>query len=81
MDLELKTGADREAVFRQWLDRHVGLILKIVRGYAVTSQDQDDLVVHSIVSRRIQRDDLDLSGRIQHGSRLATHGAAATAKT
>jgi RNA polymerase sigma-70 factor, ECF subfamily len=43
MDLEPKTGANRESVFRQWLDRHVGLILKIVRGYALTPQDQDDL--------------------------------------
>ncbi|HEV2456108.1 MAG TPA: RNA polymerase sigma factor [Verrucomicrobiae bacterium] len=36
-------GTDREAIFRQWLDRHVGLILKIVRGYALSPQDQDDL--------------------------------------
>src|SRR5262249_49176486 len=43
MDSELKAGEDREAIFRQWLDRHVGLILKIVRGYADTPQDQDDL--------------------------------------
>jgi RNA polymerase sigma-70 factor (ECF subfamily) len=43
MDSESKAGGDREAIFRQWLDRHVGLILKIVRGYAVTPQDQDDL--------------------------------------
>lgn len=43
MDSESKTGRDREAVFRQWLGRHVGLILKTVRGYALTPEDQDDL--------------------------------------
>ncbi|HEX3625325.1 MAG TPA: RNA polymerase sigma factor [Verrucomicrobiae bacterium] len=43
MDSESKIGGDREGIFRQWLDRHIGLILKIVRGYAVTPQDQDDL--------------------------------------
>ena len=43
MDSVSNSGRDREAVFRQWLDRHVGLILKIVRGYAVAPQDQDDL--------------------------------------
>ena len=43
MDSELKAVPDRETIFRQWLDRHVGLILKIVRGYALTTEDQDDL--------------------------------------
>ncbi|HEV2318175.1 MAG TPA: RNA polymerase sigma factor [Verrucomicrobiae bacterium] len=43
MDPETKTGQGPEAIFRQWLDRHTGLILKIVRGYAITPQDQDDL--------------------------------------
>lgn len=43
MDSELKTVGDREGVFRQWLDRHAGLILKVVRGCTGTPQDQDDL--------------------------------------
>jgi RNA polymerase sigma-70 factor, ECF subfamily len=43
MDSELKTVRDREAAFRQWLDRHAGLILKVVRGSAATPEDQDDL--------------------------------------
>ncbi|HEV2455300.1 MAG TPA: RNA polymerase sigma factor [Verrucomicrobiae bacterium] len=43
MDSESKTGGEREAIFRQWLACHPGLILKIVRGYAVTPEDQDDL--------------------------------------
>jgi RNA polymerase sigma-70 factor (ECF subfamily) len=43
MDSESKTVENREARFRQWLDRHIGLILKVVRGYALAPQDQDDL--------------------------------------
>jgi RNA polymerase sigma-70 factor, ECF subfamily len=37
------TAQQQETVFRQWLDRHTGLILKVVRGCAPTPQDQDDL--------------------------------------
>jgi len=36
------SAAEQEAVFRRWLDAHLGLILKIVRGCAAP-QDQDDL--------------------------------------
>ena len=34
---------EQEAIFRRWLDAHVGLMLKIVRGCAATPADQDDL--------------------------------------
>jgi RNA polymerase sigma-70 factor, ECF subfamily len=34
---------ERETIFRQWLDRHIGLILKVVRGCAPAPEDQDDL--------------------------------------
>jgi RNA polymerase sigma-70 factor, ECF subfamily len=34
---------ERETIFRRWLDAHLGLMLKIVRGCAATPQDQDDL--------------------------------------
>jgi RNA polymerase sigma-70 factor (ECF subfamily) len=37
------TTQEREAIFRRWLDAHLGLILKVVRGCAATPQDQDDL--------------------------------------
>ena len=37
------TAQEREAIFRRWLDAHLGLILKVVRGFAVAPQDQDDL--------------------------------------
>ena len=30
-------------VFRRWLDRHIGLMLKVVRGCAISPQDQEDL--------------------------------------
>lgn len=33
---------DQEAIFRRWLDAHLGLMLKIVRGCA-TPPNQDDL--------------------------------------
>jgi RNA polymerase sigma-70 factor (ECF subfamily) len=37
------SAQDQEATFRRWLDEHIGLILKVVRGCASSPQDQDDL--------------------------------------
>ena len=37
------TTQEREAIFRRWLDAHLGLMLKVVRGCAAGPQDQDDL--------------------------------------
>jgi len=34
---------DQEATFRRWLDEHIGLMLKVVRGCVASPQDQDDL--------------------------------------
>jgi RNA polymerase sigma-70 factor (ECF subfamily) len=34
---------EQEAVFRRWLDEHIGLMLKLVRGWAASPEDQDDL--------------------------------------
>jgi RNA polymerase sigma-70 factor (ECF subfamily) len=36
------TAQQQEAIFRRWLDAHLGLMLKVVRGCAAP-QDQDDL--------------------------------------
>jgi RNA polymerase sigma-70 factor (ECF subfamily) len=36
------TAHEQEAIFRRWLDEHLGLMLKIIRGCAAP-QDQDDL--------------------------------------
>jgi RNA polymerase sigma-70 factor (ECF subfamily) len=36
------SAQEQEAIFRRWLDAHLGLILKIIRGCAAP-QDQDDL--------------------------------------
>jgi RNA polymerase sigma-70 factor (ECF subfamily) len=33
----------QETLFRRWLDEHAGLMWKVVRGFAATPQDQDDL--------------------------------------
>jgi RNA polymerase sigma-70 factor, ECF subfamily len=37
------TGQHQEAIFRRWLDEHLGLMWKVVRGCAASPQDQDDL--------------------------------------
>ena len=37
------TAPEREAIFRRWLNEHLGLMLKVVRGCADRPQDQDDL--------------------------------------
>jgi RNA polymerase sigma-70 factor, ECF subfamily len=37
------TVQEQETVFRRWLEAHLGLILKVVRGCATVPQDQDDL--------------------------------------
>src|SRR3982074_1943109 len=37
------TAQDQEAIFRRWLDEHIGLMLKVVRCCAASPQDQDDL--------------------------------------
>jgi RNA polymerase sigma-70 factor (ECF subfamily) len=37
------TGQEQETTFRRWLEQHLGLILKVVRGCAESPQDQDDL--------------------------------------
>jgi RNA polymerase sigma-70 factor, ECF subfamily len=38
------TSHDREAIFRQWFEAHLGVILKVVRGCTAAPQDQDDLL-------------------------------------
>jgi DNA-directed RNA polymerase specialized sigma24 family protein len=37
------TAQEQETIFRRWLDQHLGLMLKVVRGCAAAPQDQDDL--------------------------------------
>jgi RNA polymerase sigma-70 factor (ECF subfamily) len=34
---------NREQVFKSWIDRHKGLLFKVIRAYASTLDDQDDL--------------------------------------
>jgi RNA polymerase sigma-70 factor (ECF subfamily) len=36
-------GPEQEAVFKRWLEAHLGLIYKVVRGCADSPQDQEDL--------------------------------------
>ena len=37
------TVQEQEAIFRRWLNEHLELMLKVVRGCAAVPQDQDDL--------------------------------------
>ena len=37
------TAQEQETIFRRWLNEHLGLMLKVVRGCATAPQDQDDL--------------------------------------
>src|SRR5258708_37401336 len=43
MQTQSMTAQEQEGIFRRWLDEHIGLILKVVRGCAASPQDQDDL--------------------------------------
>jgi RNA polymerase sigma-70 factor (ECF subfamily) len=37
------TAQEQETIFRRWLDEHLGLMLKVVRGCAAAPPDQEDL--------------------------------------
>lgn len=37
------TALERQDIFKQWLDNYKALLFKIVRAYAFTSEDRDDL--------------------------------------
>ena len=37
------SGMEHQRQFSDWLDRHKGLIFKVVRAYAFTTQDREDL--------------------------------------
>ena len=37
------TAQQQETIFREWLDAHIGLMWKVVRGCAAAPPDQDDL--------------------------------------
>ncbi len=35
--------SEQESVFRRWVEQHTGLMLKVVRGWAASPEDQEDL--------------------------------------
>ncbi|MGB7746079.1 MAG: RNA polymerase sigma factor [Verrucomicrobiia bacterium] len=41
---------EQEAIFRRWLNDHLGLMLKLVRASAATPEDQDDLFQEVLVN-------------------------------
>lgn len=43
------TNKDRQRIFSKWLELHKSLIFKIVRAYANSSDDQDDLFQEIII--------------------------------
>jgi RNA polymerase sigma-70 factor (ECF subfamily) len=43
MQSQSMTPQAQEAIFRRWLDQHLGLMMKVVRGCARAQQDQEDL--------------------------------------
>jgi RNA polymerase sigma-70 factor (ECF subfamily) len=40
---------EQEALFRRWLDEHLGLMLKVVRAFAAARQDQEDLFQETLL--------------------------------
>jgi RNA polymerase sigma-70 factor, ECF subfamily len=40
---------EQEALFRRWLDEHLGLMLKVVRAFAAKPQDQEDLFQETLL--------------------------------
>lgn len=47
--IEGMTEKEQKEVFEEWLSRHKGLIFKIVRAYAFTAMNQDDLFQDIII--------------------------------
>lgn len=43
------TEQEQKHIFEQWLDQHRALIFKVVRAYAVTAMDRDDLFQEIVV--------------------------------
>lgn len=43
------TEREREAIFRRWLEAHLGLVWKVVRAFTVTQEDQEDLLQEALL--------------------------------
>jgi RNA polymerase sigma-70 factor (ECF subfamily) len=43
------SAAAQEALFRSWLSDHLGLMLKVVRSFSDTPEDQEDLLQETLV--------------------------------
>jgi RNA polymerase sigma-70 factor, ECF subfamily len=44
------TAVDQEAQFQQWIRNHLGLVIKVVRSFADTAVDQEDLLQDVLVN-------------------------------
>ena len=47
---------DQQRLFDQWLKSHRGLFFKVVRAYAFTPDDQEDLFQEFLRNRLLARD-------------------------
>ena len=43
------TNEQQDDVFRRWVGDHIGLVMKVVRGFAATPEDQDDLFQETLL--------------------------------
>jgi RNA polymerase sigma-70 factor, ECF subfamily len=63
------TAQEQEHLFKDWLEQYKGLFFKIVRTYAVTAMDMDDLFQEIVIQETaLRRLHLDLSYSHQYGS-------------
>src|SRR5262245_60378088 len=42
-------GQKQEVIFRRWLDEHMGIMLNVVRAFATSPQDQEDLFQETLL--------------------------------
>ena len=78
--------SEQKAVFDSWLSTYQGVLFKVVRAYAFTPHDQEDLVsgdchagvdLGSQLCRKFRTVDLDLSRRVEHGDLMVPQRAQA----
>lgn len=44
------TEKDREALYQQWIENHLGLVIKVARAFAAQPDDQEDLLQDILVN-------------------------------
>jgi RNA polymerase sigma-70 factor, ECF subfamily len=49
MHMHSMTNEQQDDVFRHWVSDHIGLVMKVVRGFAAVPEDQDDLFQETLL--------------------------------